>query len=174
MADTLPPIPIWQTRSFWYAVATLAAVLARTFFQTELDANRLADTVMAILPLFTGALAYRERMNPKRRVVITRKVVATSALLLALGLSLMPGPTLAQGMACGDRTAIVQRLAEKYGEARRGIGLQRDAGVLEVYASDATGTFTIIITMPSGKACLVAAGDGWEQLHDDLATGEKL
>ena len=42
------------------------------------------------------------------------------------------------------------------------MGLNQSNGVLEVYASDETGTWTILVTSPDGKACLLAAGKMWE------------
>lgn len=33
--------------------------------------------------------------------------------------------------------------------------------MLEVYASPA-GTFTVIVTMAGGPACIVATGEGWQ------------
>ena len=62
---------------------------------------------------------------------------------------------------CGERTRIVERLRAAYGETRRGYGLQRGSSVVEVYASDKTGSWTILTTSPSGIACLVAAGQNW-------------
>jgi hypothetical protein len=39
--------------------------------------------------------------------------------------------------------------------------------VLEVFASD-TGSWTITVTLPSGMTCLVATGQGWEDLAEQL------
>jgi len=64
--------------------------------------------------------------------------------------------------ACAERTAVVSRLAEKYGETLQSMGLHRNNGVVEVYASDETGTWTILVTRPDGTACLLAAGQMWE------------
>lgn len=64
--------------------------------------------------------------------------------------------------ACAERTTVVERLAEKYGETLQSMGLHRNNGVLEVYASEATGTWTILVTRPDGMACLIAAGQMWE------------
>ena len=63
---------------------------------------------------------------------------------------------------CGERAAIVAQLERKYGETRRSIGLQQDRAVIEVYASDKTGSWTILVTDTAGKSCLIAAGDAFE------------
>lgn len=69
---------------------------------------------------------------------------------------------------CGDRAMIVQRLAEGYGESRRSIGLGANNSVMEVFASDETGTWTITVTMPNGLMCLVASGQAYETLAEEL------
>jgi hypothetical protein len=62
-------IAIWQTRSFWFAATTAVAVIAK-IAGFEIDANYLADAAFNMLPLVTLALAYRERMAPKKKVVL--------------------------------------------------------------------------------------------------------
>ena len=80
----------------------------------------------------------------------------------------------AQAASCDDRAKITAKLDEKYGETQRGMGLsgqtrQEDGGVwkrkrfsiFEVWASEATGTWTILETTPNGVACIVAVGENW-------------
>lgn len=64
--------------------------------------------------------------------------------------------------ACAARKDIVAKLAERYGETLQSIGLNRDNGLMEVYASEKTGSWTILLTKPDGVACLVASGGMWE------------
>jgi hypothetical protein len=67
---------------------------------------------------------------------------------------------------CAPRERIVAQLEKKYGETRRGVGLQNKGSVTEIYASEKTGTWTIVVTKPDGTACAVAAGEAW---LDDVA-----
>jgi hypothetical protein len=69
--------------------------------------------------------------------------------------------------ACAQRKAVVAQLADRYQETRRGIGMTTASAVLEVFASD-TGSWTITVTLPSGMTCLVATGQGWEDLAEQL------
>jgi hypothetical protein len=69
--------------------------------------------------------------------------------------------------ACAVRKVVVGQLAERYQETRRGIGMTANASVLEVFASE-DGSWTITVTLPSGMTCLVASGQGWEALAEDL------
>jgi hypothetical protein len=64
---TLPAMPIWQARSFWLALTTAAALVAN-IFGVDFDENLLAERVLNVVPLVTFALAYRERLNPSRRL----------------------------------------------------------------------------------------------------------
>lgn len=74
----------------------------------------------------------------------------------------------AQGRNCGSRDAVVTRLADGYGETRQSMGLGTNNAVIEVFASDETGSWTITVTQANGLTCLVASGQGYEQLADAL------
>ena len=67
---------------------------------------------------------------------------------------------------CASRDLVVQRLQSKYDESLAVGGLQRSAGsesVMEVWASDETGTFTVLVTTPAGISCIVAVGTDFFQ-----------
>ncbi len=87
------------------------------------------------------------------------KRVLTAALVFGM---LAAAPPVAQAqLGCGNRTAMVEQLSRTYGEARKGAGLAGQAALFEIWASDATGTWTILKTSPNGMACLIAAGENW-------------
>jgi hypothetical protein len=90
--------------------------------------------------------------------------------LTAAAMLLVAQPSAAQGLACGPRTTVLERLASRFGETRRGVGLSgRGDSVIEVFASDATGSWTVTVTLPDGRTCLLASGRDWEDRMDDLA-----
>lgn len=93
-----------------------------------------------------------------------RRFAILAAAWFAGWLALLFGvPALSQGRtACANRDLVVQQLAERYGESLQSMGLHGQGGVLEVWASDETGTWSILITSPDGKACMIAAGKMWE------------
>ncbi len=68
----------------------------------------------------------------------------------------------APGGGCESRAAVVERLAEQYGETLQSTGLNADQRLMEVYASGTTGTWTIVVTDPDGTACMIEAGEMWE------------
>ncbi len=82
-----------------------------------------------------------------------------AAVLVATSLAL---PASAQSV-CGERSKFLEHLGSKYQEGPVAMGLVSDGNVLEVLASDG-GSWTIIVTRPDGKSCVVATGDGWEDV----------
>lgn len=73
-----------------------------------------------------------------------------------------------QARSCAERKDVVTRLADTYGETRRGVGLAREGAVMEVFASDQTGSWTITLTLPDGTTCLVATGQSYETVAEAL------
>jgi hypothetical protein len=67
---------------------------------------------------------------------------------------------------CAPREMVVQTLAARYGETRRSLGLAGPTRVMEVFASDDTGTWTITLTMPDGVTCMVASGEGYQTIDE--------
>ncbi len=65
-------------------------------------------------------------------------------------------------MACGTRDVVVGKLDKIYGEVRRGGGLAGPTAIFEIWASDVTGTWTILKTTPNGLTCVMAVGDNWQ------------
>lgn len=94
---------------------------------------------------------------------------------MGLGLMALAAQQLqAQPRNCGPRDTVLERLANQYGEVRRGIGLARQGTVMELFASEATGSWTITVTLPDGTMCLIASGQSYEALAETLPpTGTK-
>jgi len=104
---------------------------------------------------------------------VTRFSLFWPGAILALSGIFLAIPASSQARPCGPRENVVARLAEGYGESRRSIGLGSNNQVVEVFASDASGTWTITVTSPSGVTCLVASGVAYEALREPLpAPGE--
>jgi len=71
-----------------------------------------------------------------------------------------PAISHAQFAMCGDRAAIIDQLKTKYQETRQAVGLIADSGAAELYVSE-KGTWTMLMTLASGKSCIIAAGHDW-------------
>ncbi|MEM9221076.1 MAG: hypothetical protein AAGB11_01565 [Pseudomonadota bacterium] len=87
---------------------------------------------------------------------------AVAALALAIGLTVAPDLTEARTV-CKDRSEIVKILSKKFKETQQAFGRQSDRRVLELYASP-NGSWTAILTLPSGQSCVVASGEAWTTL----------
>lgn len=74
----------------------------------------------------------------------------------------------AQTGNCATRADVIKRLSEGYGETRKGIGIAGQGAVMELFASDETGSWTITVTLPDGTTCLVASGQSYENLAEAL------
>lgn len=84
---------------------------------------------------------------------------------LAICVALAGTPALAQmainPAACGNRKAVTDKLVEKYGELQRGAGMVSNDRLLELWRSEKTGSWTILMTRPDGLTCIMAAGNYW-------------
>ncbi len=69
---------------------------------------------------------------------------------------------------CATRDLVVERLAQQYGESRQSIGLGSQGSMVEVFASEESGSWTITVTMPNGSTCLMATGQAYEKLAEVL------
>jgi hypothetical protein len=94
------------------------------------------------------------------RDLVAQGLAAGVILLLSAGQA-PAGPT----STCLARADMVAQLAAQYGETRHAIGLAGPTRVVELFASAETGTWTIIVTTPAGKACMLAAGDHFERFE---------
>ena len=73
-------------------------------------------------------------------------------------------PAAAQQPACTKRADVISHLSKKYSENPVSIGLANNGGVIEVLSSKQGSSWTIIITMPNGMTCMIAAGENWEDV----------
>ena len=94
------------------------------------------------------------------------------AMITALGIGAAvlatSSPALAQ-QVCAERDAVTDRLKTKYGEHFAGGGLRNAKAIFEVWMSEEQGTWTILMTTPDGKSCVMASGTDW---RDALPTTE--
>jgi hypothetical protein len=90
------------------------------------------------------------------------------ALSLGFGLVILATQSGFAAPQCGPRAAVLDQLASKYRETRRGVGIAANQGVMELFASAETGSWTITVTLADGRMCLVASGEGFEPVAEEL------
>lgn len=88
---------------------------------------------------------------------------------LTAGVVAVVAATPARSATCAPRDTVIDRLANQFGETRRGLGVGTKNRVVEIFASPESGSWTITVTMPNGTTCLIASGQDWEEAMDDLA-----
>lgn len=60
---------------------------------------------------------------------------------------------------CAQRDKIVTQLAKKYKEQPAVIGVSKDGRLLEVWSSYERRSFTVLMTWPTMRSCIMAVGD---------------
>ena len=88
-----------------------------------------------------------------------RMILAITTFVALMSFAL---PTMAQNL-CGERVDIIDTLKQRYHEVPVSMGLAGNGGVVEIFASN-KGSWTILVTRPTGVACVVSAGEAWESL----------
>jgi hypothetical protein len=83
-------------------------------------------------------------------------------LLSILALVSAPSVVLAQ-TNCAERQAVVDRLEAGYGEEFTRGGMPTARQIIEVWASEEQGTWTILMTTADGRSCVLASGTAWRK-----------
>ena len=73
---------------------------------------------------------------------------------------------------CAERTRVLEFLAENYQETPISRGIANNGGLIEILTAADGSTWTILITMPDGHTCMVAAGSDWGQLPSAVQSAE--
>lgn len=83
------------------------------------------------------------------------------ALLLCFGILIADAAAAQTGANCAQRDQVVAQLTKNHGETRQAVGLSAGQ-IIELYANNETGSWSIIATRATGLSCLVAAGRAFE------------
>ena len=94
---------------------------------------------------------------------------SSAALILCM---LTSSSALAGDNGCSERSVVLGFLAEAYQEAPISRGIANNGGVIEILSAPDGSTWTILITMPSGETCMIAAGSDWGQLPSAVQSAE--
>ena len=82
---------------------------------------------------------------------------------------LAAAPAFAQAL-CAKHADLLKHLATRYGETPHSIALTDGGSLIEVVVSPA-GTWTILVTQPTGPSCIVATGKQWETVAETVEPG---
>ena len=91
------------------------------------------------------------------------------ATALGLGiafLALSASTTLAAETAqCDNRAKVLDLLSQNYKESPVALGVTRNGELIEVLSAEEGGTWSIILTAPTGVSCLMVDGESWRTLE---------
>ena len=93
-------------------------------------------------------------------------MLRTTLVTAATAFLLVATPAAAQQQLCTDRQVVLGQLSKQYAEAPVAMGLANNGGLVEILSSGAGKSWTIILTMPNGMTCMIAAGESWEALPE--------
>ncbi len=90
------------------------------------------------------------------------RVLGATALTLALLLGVRASAS-AQSV-CASHAEVMKQLDGRYSESPIGMGLASNGGVVEMFSAVDGASWTIAITTPDGRTCVLLAGEAWEIL----------
>lgn len=65
---------------------------------------------------------------------------------------------------CAPRHELVQTLRGQFGEQQMGVGMRGPESVMEIWTSDKSGDWTLVMSYTDGRSCIVAIGENWQQI----------
>lgn len=87
---------------------------------------------------------------------------ATALLAVAAAMVTVLAATTAEArQVCDKRTDVLTQLSKKYAEKPTAVGVTANGGIVELLSEKDGKTWTLIVTMPNGISCLIAAGSDW-------------
>ena len=67
------------------------------------------------------------------------------------------------GAICADRKDVVSHLDKSFGEHRNSLMLDGRGNLVEMFVNGDTGSWTLVVTSPSGPTCVLRAGEDFVQ-----------
>ena len=94
--------------------------------------------------------------------------LASFAAVSGLILIAAGSPDASAAPVCGPHDKIAATLGEKFNEHRKSLGIAGGASVIELFVS-VKGTWTLTATNTKGTACIIAAGEAWQDAPSVVA-----
>jgi hypothetical protein len=114
--------------------------------------------------LISAASPPRVSGSAEKEVTMFKRLV-TAALLSGMAATAPP----AAAMGCAPRDHIVERLKDRYLEAPTAAGLETTSEtrqrMLEIWSNPENGSYTVLLTDPTGISCIVGYGSEFRVLE---------
>ncbi len=98
--------------------------------------------------------------------------LAFSLAALALGIVVAPAHAQNGNSPCAPREKMISLLSSKYSEAHTASGLANSSSLVEIWRSEDSATWTILLTRTNGISCIIASGQSWQDIETELAAAE--
>ncbi len=116
----------------------------------------------------------RTPLKPSLQSGKVRRVMASALLGIALlGANAWQAPAATAQELSIDRSVIAKELQERHEEKPSAMGIAENGGIIELFASEDGATWTLILTMPSGRSMVIGAGYDWSNVRQ-LVKGQKI
>jgi hypothetical protein len=96
----------------------------------------------------------------KEGAVLKTIGLTLAALVIALSAA-------AQSVCVTERGDVLKQLSNDFQENPVAMGLAADGSVVEVLVAS-SGSWTILVTKPTGVSCVVASGEAWDRVPAPL------
>lgn len=63
---------------------------------------------------------------------------------------------------CAPRAEMEQKLHVLFGSRRIGSGMRDESSMMELWTSERTGDWTMVLSYADGRSCVVAIGEAWD------------
>ena len=107
----------------------------------------------------------REQRRMAGRLFGALAVAAT----VAVGATAAPSANAQTRVPCAAHSDLVKQLDGRFDEKPVARGLANNGTVMEVFSTRDGGSWTMVVTMPNGTSCVVAAGEGWTEVLPQVA-----
>lgn len=81
-----------------------------------------------------------------------------------LDAAFLAGHGMAQSV-CSPTPMMYEQLSDDQGESRVAVGMVATGEMLELWAGDRSGTWSLLVTRPDGVTCVVAVGVNFERVE---------
>ena len=89
------------------------------------------------------------------------RFMMAAALVTAL---FMAGPSAASAIQCGDHKSLAKHLNDKFTEDLSATSRDARGRLMELYRSP-SGSWTLVLILEEGPACILTAGSDWKALE---------
>ena len=93
-------------------------------------------------------------------------------LIIAAAFVLLSSAAVAQNI-CAPRDDLVKRLWDRWQEAQVSLAMVADGRLLEIFVSK-SGSWTAVISDPSGRSCVASAGQEWTTFDSPKKPGDDV